>query len=758
MKILSLRLAAFRRFSSPVAIEGFDAGLNVLAGPNEFGKSTIFQALEAAFLLRHGTSGAVLDAMRPRSGGEPLVEVDFETPQGLWRIRKQFGRGKAAILTDIKANRAIAFATEAEDRLAALTGVSIDGPGHTAPGRMGLVWVRQQRALLPPDPDMDPVTGKSKARGEAFALIELLGREVEAAAGAGTASRINQRVKAALGELITPGREGAKRGGAYDAALKVRDDARSHLARARQMAEASEQRMARVGELSVSLAALEAPEVRALDQTRLDTLEKSLAAAVVLRSSYDVKAAESKARDLEAAGARDAFQRHLASAARRADLQDAISAVQTLEIEIRELAAKLNGDRATPARLQRLFELERDVAVARSDLSSRSAMVEISPSPGAEGRIAANGTAIRAPARIDVAGRLDIAIEGVGTIGIVTADPAKAAVAKARLEAADAEFSACLAEIGVTSAQEARTRGETRIQDATTLDQARARLSGLAPKGAAALAQELASLTQPGAAGSSDHAQELERTALAHEAAARSARRDYEAAKSAAPDEAAFRALSAELEAARQAASRKTSEARRLAEELGHLKGVQSGIDEDGHAGEVPKALGELELSDREVKRLEAEIAALRLLTTTLSDAETSLRNRYFEPVTRAIAPYLARLFPEAGLDFKDKFSLDALTRAGEKEEFASLSDGTREQLAVLVRMSFAKIIAERGAPMPLILDDPLVYSDDARLAAMCRALEDAAAGHQVILLTCRERAFEKISGHRLAITSWQPG
>ncbi len=758
MRILSLRLAAFRRFSQPVAIEGFDAGLNVLAGPNEFGKSTIFQALEAAFLLRHATSGAALEGMRPRSGGEPLVEVDFETPDGLWRIRKQFGRGKAAILTDLKTKRAVALAADAEDRLATLTGVSNDGPGQSAPGRIGLVWVRQQRALLPPDPDIDPVTGKSKPRGEASALVELLGREVEAAAGAGTASRINQRVKAALGELVTPGREGAKKGGAYDVALKARNEAQSHLARARQMVEASEQRMARIAEIAASLAALESPEVRAADQQRIEALEKTLADAVARRSSRDLIAAEFKSRDVEAASARQALDYHTASAARRSSLEETISAAHALESEIQPLSEKLNASRATPARMQRLFELERDVAVASSELSSRSASVEISPLPEADGRITANGLAIRAPTHIYVADCLNIEIEGIGRIGIVTADPAKAAAAKARLDSAQAGLKACLSEIGVTTSHDARAFGETRQQDGAALDKARARLSGLAPKGAAALAQELAGLTQSGSGAKAEITAELERLALEREAAVRTARRDYEAAKAAAPDDAAFRTLSADLEAAGQTARRKAGEARRIAVLLEGLKGEQSGVDEDGRAGEVPQALGEVELCEREVKRLEAEIAALRLLAAALSDAETNLRNRYFEPVTRAIAPYLVRLFPDSGLDFKDAFSLDALNRAGEKEEFATLSDGTREQLAVLVRMSFAKLIAERGASMPLILDDPLVYSDDARLEAMCRALEDAAAGHQVILLTCREKAFEKISGHRLAITSWQPG
>ena len=68
MKILALRVAAFRRFTDPAAIEDFAEGVNVLAGPNEMGKSTFFRALEAAFLTRHKVTGNVLNEMRPFAG------------------------------------------------------------------------------------------------------------------------------------------------------------------------------------------------------------------------------------------------------------------------------------------------------------------------------------------------------------------------------------------------------------------------------------------------------------------------------------------------------------------------------------------------------------------------------------------------------------------------------------------------------------------------------------------------------------------
>ena len=220
----------------------------------------------------------------------------------------------------------------------------------------------------------------------------------------------------------------------------------------------------------------------------------------------------------------------------------------------------------------------------------------------------------------------------------------------------------------------------------------------------------------------------------------------------------AFRALTKTLDDKRQSLKQSGDASRALALEIETLKGAQSAIDEDGLAGQAGAREDDVRMAESEVTRLEAEVKALGLLAAALADAEQKARSHYLEPVQRCLAPYLARVFPEAGLNFKDTFSLEAITRAGEREGFATLSDGTREQLAVLVRLGFARLLAERGNPAPLVLDDPLVYSDDVRLEAMCRALEDSAVIHQTLLLTCREKAFETLAGHRLQIQSWRPG
>jgi uncharacterized protein YhaN len=51
-----------------------------------------------------------------------------------------------------------------------------------------------------------------------------------------------------------------------------------------------------------------------------------------------------------------------------------------------------------------------------------------------------------------------------------------------------------------------------------------------------------------------------------------------------------------------------------------------------------------------------------------------------------------------------------------------------------------------------LILDDPLVYSDDGRLDTMIEILAEVSTRIQIILLTCRDRAFRHVPGNRVLL------
>jgi DNA repair exonuclease SbcCD ATPase subunit len=96
VKIHSLAVEHFRCVRQ-AKIE-FGAGLNVLYGPNDLGKSSLAHAIRAALLLQHGAKEHER-FVNWQGSGEPYVELMFETePQRIWRVKKKFGAGGSSFL------------------------------------------------------------------------------------------------------------------------------------------------------------------------------------------------------------------------------------------------------------------------------------------------------------------------------------------------------------------------------------------------------------------------------------------------------------------------------------------------------------------------------------------------------------------------------------------------------------------------------------------------------------------------------------
>ena len=138
-----------------------------------------------------------------------------------------------------------------------------------------------------------------------------------------------------------------------------------------------------------------------------------------------------------------------------------------------------------------------------------------------------------------------------------------------------------------------------------------------------------------------------------------------------------------------------------------------------------------------------------------IDEVEASNQDRFLAPVLARIAPYLDSVLPEARLHLSRELAPAGLWRGTDAEAVATLSGGTQEQLAVLTRLGFGRLLADRGQATPVILDDALVYSDDTRIERLFEVLRTASAHHQVIVLTCRSRLFETLGGTPLRITPW---
>ena len=171
---------------------------------------------------------------------------------------------------------------------------------------------------------------------------------------------------------------------------------------------------------------------------------------------------------------------------------------------------------------------------------------------------------------------------------------------------------------------------------------------------------------------------------------------------------------------------------------------------EDGVEEKRDEAMGHMKRAQDRAARFAHEAAGLTLLVEALRAKRGAAQEAYFGPVQQELAPLLNLLHADAALSFDPSSLLpQGMARAGADETMEMLSGGTQEQIAILTRLAFARLFARQGKPMPVILDDALVYSDDSRIAAMFTALHRVATDQQVIVFSCRQMAFSGLGGTR---------
>ena len=154
-----------------------------------------------------------------------------------------------------------------------------------------------------------------------------------------------------------------------------------------------------------------------------------------------------------------------------------------------------------------------------------------------------------------------------------------------------------------------------------------------------------------------------------------------------------------------------------------------------------------------EVQRHAERVEVLNLLKATVEKCYARRREELNAPLRRHLKPFMNDVFPQADVQLGENFAVSGLNRSGPGSElFGRLSLGTQEQVAVLVRLAMGAMIADKGTDVPIILDDALVFSDDARIEQMFDAINRAGKRQQVIVLTCRARSFASLGGRQLQI------
>ncbi|CDM25622.1 AAA family ATPase [Castellaniella defragrans] len=538
MKLLRLRVGQLRRFREPVEIRGLEPGLNLFAGPNESGKSTLVRAIRAAFFERF-KSGS-MDDLQPwgDSSAAPSVELEFEWQGERWKLGKRFLRQKRCDL-EIGGRR---FDGEAaEEKLAELLGYQFPGKGASKAqhwGVPGLLWIEQGdgQELREPVAHAGPYL-KS-------ALGESLG-DLASSAGDGLIAR----VEAERAKLLT---STGRPTGEYAEVLRQHEDARARLEALDRDIAAYRQQVDRLAELrrlraedagrpwdayrrQAAEARTRLAEVQGWRQVRereAQALEHCAARqehgrerqAAFARQREDLQQ-RARERDLtgrrvaelredqprieeEAARAREDYRRAEARVAgarrqaRRAELAGELDRLapeqtrwaadldqaRTVQARLQSRRERLRGIQVDEAALKQLRSLDRTLAgldAARQSAATRLAY-QLLPSQqirmGDETLAGQGERLLLEPVELD--------IPGVGRLRIRPGGEDVADLARRRQEARD-RFDALLAGLGVPDLRQAEDRAEQAraLGEDIRLDESL--LAGLAPQGTQALEDRL---------------------------------------------------------------------------------------------------------------------------------------------------------------------------------------------------------------------------------------------------------------------------
>ncbi len=216
--------------------------------------------------------------------------------------------------------------------------------------------------------------------------------------------------------------------------------------------------------------------------------------------------------------------------------------------------------------------------------------------------------------------------------------------------------------------------------------------------------------------------------------------------------------VEAALRRARSVEEVAEKEAAALRETIAELNGLIRALADDAVEEKWHEIREALSAANARVAAFEKEVGILQRLSSALESARTEASDLYLKPVITELRPLLGLLFDDVAISFDDKTLLPrTILRNGQEEEVERLSGGMREQLSVLTRLAFARLLARDGRPTPVILDDALVYSDDDRIEKMFDALHRQSRDQQIIVFSCRQRAFQKLGGNILRMTDWQP-
>ncbi len=871
MRFKSIEVHRFRQFRDECAVHDLSPELNVIAGNNEAGKSTLLRAVRAALFDRY--TSTVGESFRPYDADvSPGVCLVFDVDGVEYRLTKVFSRRRDGQATLEASDGRRWEGAGAEDHLAGLLGFSYAGRGGSRAelqGLAGLLWVEQAKAY-------EPVTPTEEFRGQVHAVFET---EVRELLGGDHGEALHRRIAELHKEFFDV--RGNPRGdykrlreheqqlqkklgetrqelGAYEEKVDRLEERQKEfnayledktLEKAQKRVRLAKEAAKRMMDLKASVetgtvqlgrataelqAAEQQSEARAKLMDEVEQARQAQATAAQAMSEKEVELsslAEGLSRmQRELAGAtsrKQVIDAELRSArgiealgklaAERDSLKTAVRDAQQADAERRRCLAERDAIRATEQSVSGLKAVERARDLARERLNAAATRIEHRLAPGAA--VDLGGEPLVGEGSKLLTRKADLRVDGVGEFAVIPGGE-DLDVLRRKVEEESRRLVQGLAELGADSVAGAETLLRRREKLDSKASQQAATLDGLAPHGLPALEdrsslvaaqmdklrtelgedaggdfdiealeREVETLQRRIAASERDVSREEKRVQSLRESVAESraekaaaerlaggrgadleqARRDTadeHLAESLGTARLAFAEKTRELEAAQQAldaarpeavemdverSERALNDIRREIETLDRdirdLKVELAALGQKGLAEEAASVEAEHALAVSQLENADRRARALDLLQRTFDDALKSAKQAVARPVTAKLLPYLRQLIPDAAPSVDEELSLAGIVRAGAAEAFADLSIGTREQLAVLIRLAYADLLSEAGKPVTVILDDALVNSDDDRRERMKAILYQAAKRYQILLLTCHGREYRDTGG-----------
>lgn len=182
------------------------------------------------------------------------------------------------------------------------------------------------------------------------------------------------------------------------------------------------------------------------------------------------------------------------------------------------------------------------------------------------------------------------------------------------------------------------------------------------------------------------------------------------------------------------AATRGERQANALRSELDKAEGALEMVGGQYLEEQAAQVEEEVDTLDSRERELELDYGGWRTLHEVLKEAEEEetahLGRALVKPVSQRMAALTGNRYGEVAIDAQ--LNPGGIELAGDERDFEALSAGTREQIALLLRLSIAEALKSF-----VILDDQLTQSDRGRLTWMRDLLDQAAAKTQIIVLTC---------------------